>query len=165
MRIGITGHQSLEDPQGWDWVKTEMCSLLAEQPEPLIGITSLAIGADSIFAEVVLQRKGSIEAVIPFPEYELTFHVDDRDKYQRLLEAASRVTRLQKKQSDEESYLEAGKTVVDLAELLLAVWDGKPARGLGGTGDIVEYAMLKRKDIIHLNPIKHLVTRLKSVPR
>lgn len=142
-----------------------MRALMVELPEPLIGVTSLAIGADSIFAESVLQHKGSIEAVIPFPEYELTFDIDDRDRYRRLLKAASRVMLLQKKRSDEESYLEAGKMVVDLTEMLLAVWDGKPARGLGGTGDIVEYAVRKRKDIFHLNPITHRVTRLKSLPR
>jgi hypothetical protein len=27
---------------------------------------------------------------------------------------------------------------------LLAVWDGRPARGVGGTADIVEYARLSR---------------------
>lgn len=165
MRVGITGHQLLKDPQGWDWVKAEISGLLAGLPEPLIGVTSLAIGADTLFAELVLQRNGQLKAVIPFPEYERKFDGHDRDKYRRLLEEASRVTVLQKRRSDEESYLEAGMMVVDLAELLLAVWDGEPARGLGGTGDIVEYAMQKRKDVIHLNPIKRSVTSPKPSPR
>jgi hypothetical protein len=29
---------------------------------------------------------------------------------------------------------------VNRSDRLLAVWDGKPAQGLGGTGDIVAYA-------------------------
>jgi hypothetical protein len=27
--------------------------------------------------------------------------------------------------------------------MLVAIWDGKPARGLGGTGDVVRYAQEK----------------------
>ena len=34
----------------------------------------------------------------------------------------------------------AGKSIVDSCEMLIAIWDGKPARGLGGTGDVVRYA-------------------------
>jgi hypothetical protein len=30
--------------------------------------------------------------------------------------------------------------VVEASELLVAVWDGEPARGLGGTADVVAYA-------------------------
>jgi hypothetical protein len=29
---------------------------------------------------------------------------------------------------------------VDRSDVLLAVWDGRPARGFGGTGDVVAYA-------------------------
>lgn len=165
MRIGITGHQRLEEPQGWDWVKAEMSGLLAGLPEPLIGITSLAAGADSLFAELVLQYNGSLEAVIPFTGYEQKFQGHDREKYRQLFDRASRVTVLQQRRSDEESYFEAGKMVVDLAELLCAVWDGEPARGLGGTGDVVGYATQKQKDIIRLDPVKRLVTRSKPPPR
>ena len=162
MRVGITGHQSLEDPQAWDWVRANMRELLAITDRPLNGITCLAIGADSVFAEVVLEHNGSIEAVLPFPECDLKLQAHEREAHHRLLDRASRVTVLEKKSSDEESYLEAGKRVVDDAELIFAVWDGKPARGLGGTADIVRYALGKGKEIIHLNPIEHSVTRSRS---
>jgi hypothetical protein len=39
------------------------------------------------------------------------------------------------------AYLAAGVRVVELADVLFAVWDGKPARGTGGTAEIVERAM------------------------
>lgn len=55
--------------------------------------------------------------------------------------------------SDEESYFEAGKTVVNTIDFLIAVWDGKPSRGLGGTADVVEYAQECYKRVVHLNPI------------
>jgi hypothetical protein len=40
----------------------------------------------------------------------------------------------------EAAYFAAGKLIVNRCDLLLAVWDGQPAGGLGGTGDIVGYA-------------------------
>ncbi len=33
-----------------------------------------------------------------------------------------------------------GLVVVERCDLLLAIWDGHPAHGLGGTADIVAYA-------------------------
>lgn len=165
MRIGITGHQRLEDAQGWDWAEAEMAELLTRLPGPLVGISCLAVGADSLFANLVLAGEGSVEAVIPFPGYKQNFAGRDRDMYQQLLEAASRVTLLRRGRTDEESYFEAGKMVVAEAELLFAVWDGKPARGLGGTGDVVEYALQNGKDVIHLDPVRRSVSSLKALPR
>jgi hypothetical protein len=153
MRIGITGHQRLSDPSSWEWVKREMLALAEKSPRPLIAVSSLAIGADQLFAELVLQNGGTLEAVIPFEGYEKTFTDDvDKDSYQSLLGRSSRVEVLPKTDSDEEAYLGAGRRVVDLCELLVAVWDGKPAAGLGGTGDVVEYAHKIQRNVVHLNP-------------
>jgi hypothetical protein len=158
VKVGITGHQRLEDPDGWVWVKIEMDDLLMKMRRPLVGITCLAAGADSLFAELILQQGGSLEAVVPFPEYEKVFAAQHRNRYQALLGAASAITVLEKGRSKQESYFAAGKKVVDAADLLLTVWDGKPARGLGGTADIVEYAHQELKQVIHLNPTNRSVT-------
>jgi hypothetical protein len=159
VKVGITGHQYLEDSHSWEWVKMEMDDLLAKLGQPLIGISCLAIGADSLFAELILQHGGCLEAVLPFPEYEEELPIQQRDRYQALLKVASAITVLEERQSKQESYFEASKKVVDAADLLLAVWDGKPARGLGGTADIVEYARQELKQIIRLDPISCSVTK------
>ena len=165
MRVGITGHQKLADPHGWDWVRAELDNLLPKLGAPLIGITCLAVGADSLFATLVLKHNGSIEAVLPFPGYEQKLQVHARAEHRRLLSSASQVTTLQRQATDEESYLKSGKTVVDLAELLIAVWDGKPAKGLGGTADVVEYARRKRRAMVHLDPVRQLVHRSPPLDR
>lgn len=157
MRVGVTGHQSLTNPEGWDWVSMEMDAVLAKLPTPIIGLTCLAIGADSLFAKLVLQHHGSIEAVLPFPGYEARLQAHNRSNHRWLLDRASRVVILPRESTDEESYFEAGKKVVDLADLVIAVWDGKPAKGLGGTADIVEYARQRKKALVHLDPVRHLV--------
>ena len=163
MKIGITGHQFLDDAQNWMWVERQIISLLIELPAPIVGITCLAVGADSLFAKLVLKHNGSLEAVLPFPGYEFKLDGAEREEHERLLERASRVTILKRKQNDEESYLEAGKRVVELADSVIAVWDGKPAKGRGGTADVVAYALQKRKQVIHLDPVRHSVTRFDRV--
>jgi hypothetical protein len=39
-----------------------------------------------------------------------------------------------------EAYWAAGQRIVGLADVLLAVWDGTPSRGVGGTADVVAFA-------------------------
>src|SRR5713101_3094159 len=127
MKVGITGHQRLKEPSRWNKVREEMERILAHLPKPFIGITSLAIGADQLFAEIILQQSGAFEAIIPFEGYELKFtEGDQREKYQHFLNRASRIEILHKAVSEEQAYFEAGKRVVDLADIVVAVWDGKP---------------------------------------
>jgi len=160
MRIGITGHQRLKNLSDWDWIKEQMDSTLREFPRPVIGVTSLAIGADQLFAKTILEHQGIIEAIIPFEGYELKFAQGaDREAYQHLLRSASRIEILTKAESDEESYRAAGIRVADISEMLMAVWDGRPAGGLGGTADIVAYARQQGKKILHFNPITHSVVQ------
>ncbi|MGY3204135.1 hypothetical protein ACVW19_004650 [Streptomyces sp. TE5632] len=43
-------------------------------------------------------------------------------------------------ESTSEAHMAGSEILVDLSGELLAVWDGKPARGFGGTADVVSYA-------------------------
>jgi hypothetical protein len=40
----------------------------------------------------------------------------------------------------EDAYCAAGEAVVERSDVLLAVWDGRPAKGIGGTGEVVAAA-------------------------
>ncbi len=154
MRVGITGHQRLKDSSVWPWVAAEMDEVLTQLPEPLTGISSLAIGADQLFAQVVLERGGALEVILPFEDYARQFEdAQAIENYYRLLERGSRVEVLPARASDEEAYLAAGQRVVDLADCLVAVWDGEPAVGLGGTADVVDYAQQLGKRVIHIDPV------------
>jgi hypothetical protein len=161
MKIGITGHQKLENSRGWEWVDIELTNIITQLPKPLTGITSLAIGADQLFAKIILQNGGCLNVILPFEGYEFVFDDDGRRNYYQLLERAANVETLSKMTSNEESYFEAGKQIVDKADLLIAVWDSKPAKGLGGTADVVRYAKQCGKKIIHINPISRTVADIK----
>jgi hypothetical protein len=154
MRIGITGHQRLQTSASWQWVHQEMDQLLGVVQPPLVGISSLAVGADQLFANIILQQGGELEAIIPFAGYESTFVSDhDREEFKRLLMRCSRSEILEKHGTIEQAYFAAGKRVIDLSDFVVAVWDAQPAGGLGGTADAVKYASQQRKKIVHLNPI------------
>lgn len=153
MRIGITGHQKLADPSEWERVKREIETILLRSPQPLVGISCLALGADQIFADLVLKCGGALEAIVPFDGYEATFtNTFAKQEYQRFLAQSSRVETLVKEASDEQAFFDAGKRVVDLSDCIIAVWDGKPAAGLGGTADVVRYAQEKGKAVTQITP-------------
>jgi hypothetical protein len=158
MRIGITGHQELGDPAAWPWVATMMRQQLTGISPPLVGVTSLAVGTDQLFARAILELGGSLFAVLPFADIERSFSREQVAAFRELAGAAT-VEVLATSGTDEEAYFAAGQRVVDLSDLLLAVWDGAPAKGRGGTGDIVAYATLRRIPLVHINPISRCVRR------
>lgn len=163
MRLGITGHQRLRDPAAWEWVTEEFDRVVPLYPPPLIGVTSLAIGADQLFAEVILRHRGTLEVIVPYAGYEETFRdAPTRDAYRRYMAQAARTEVLPVKASAEDAYLEAGKTLVRRVDVLLAVWDGRPAAGRGGTADIVHYARDLGKRIIHFNPDTRVATLIEG---
>jgi hypothetical protein len=156
MRIGITGHQELNDPR---WVKQQILSVLKHQALPLVGLSSLAVGADQLFAEAVLELDGLLEAVVPFEGYEFTFESPMRICYTRLLHKAAKTWILENRGSRQEAYMAAGEFVVANSELLIAIWDGRPSAGLGGTADVVTCAQHAGRRLIHINPVTKITSK------
>lgn len=141
IRLGITGHQTIPEAAReflLDSLRREIDR--ASLSGPLWGVTSLAVGADQMFAELVLQARGKLHVIVPSTRYETTFRTEGLTRYRRLIAAAEEVEHLKFNEPTEEAFFAAGRRVVDLSDMLLAVWDGKPSRGLGGTADIVNYA-------------------------
>ena len=117
------------------------------------GYTCLAVGADELFAEVLIQNGIKYTAIIPCKNYETTFQKEALKDFIFAKNKATKIIELNNDQPSEKAFNDAGKTVVDNSEILIAVWNGEEAKGLGGTGDIVQYAQSKNKKIIHLNPL------------
>ena len=116
-------------------------NILRQAEPPLCAVTALAAGADQLVAAEILQTGGHLHVIVPSRNYERSFATtEDLASFRSLLAAAHDVTRLDYAEPSEEAFLAAGKTVVDSCEMLIAIWDGKPARGLGGTADVVRYA-------------------------
>jgi hypothetical protein len=137
--IGVSGHQRLPQ-EAYLYAERELRKLMAEQPKPLIGLSSLAVGADQLFAEAVLKCGGTLRAVVPSQGYKNTFDGSARVTYSHLLAAAQTVETLDYVEPGEAAYNAAGLFIVEHCDLLVAIWDGKQARGLGGTADAVAHA-------------------------
>lgn len=148
MRVGCTGHQGLS-PSTRRNVAAAVARLLADRGEgSVVGSSSLAEGADQLFAFAVLAAGGQLHAVIPSQGYEGTFQSDQaRATYAALLALADDLTTLAFPEPSEDAFLAAGHAIADRCDMLIAVWDGLEAAGKGGTGDVVRYARARRRDV------------------
>ncbi|WP_199444192.1 hypothetical protein [Umezawaea beigongshangensis] len=143
MRVGITGHANLV-AECRDDVRSALGGVLAaelaERGGSLVGVTCLAPGADQLFAEAVLDLGGAVEVVLPAGDYRTKLAPDDVLRYDDLLRRASVVSVLPFEMSGRRAYAAASERVLASVELLLAVWDGRPPDGRGGTADVVDHA-------------------------
>ncbi|MFE2247309.1 hypothetical protein [Streptomyces lavendulae] len=140
MRVGITGHRGL----GAD-IERQVRDLLDSAVRggdgaDLVGVSCIADGPDAWFAEYVLAHGGSLEVVIPAEEYREGLPEEHWAVYDRLLSRAAEVHRTGMAVSDSAAHMAGSEILVGLVDELWAVWDGKPARGYGGTADVVAYA-------------------------
>ncbi|MCM3884384.1 hypothetical protein [Frankia sp. R82] len=138
--VGFSGHQNLP-LEGVAQITQEIAAYLGAVARPLVGLSSLAAGADQLFARTVLAAGGGLVAIVPCRDYLTTFSTpSDLASYHELLGLAERTRELDFPAPTEEAFFAAGRAVAEEADQLLAVWDGLPARGLGGTADVVAYA-------------------------
>ena len=150
LRIGVTGHRQLPDPAALlPAVRTAIQGLierfLGPGAEPaLLVVSALAEGADRLVAtEVLAGPDATLEASLPLPpgEYLGDFTGDaSKAEFNDLLGRAASVWLARPGASRDEAYERAGRHVVDRADVLIALWDGEPPRGRGGTATIVAYA-------------------------
>lgn len=152
--IGCSGHRVIP-PQAQTFVQSRLEEVLRGewQTGNLVGVSSLAAGADQTFARTVLRLGGTLHAVLPSSGFEQTLtQPEDREEYQSLLRLATTVETLDFPAPSKTAYLAAGRRVVDLSNLLVAVWDGHKARGVGGTADVVGYAREAGKRVVVVWP-------------
>lgn len=160
-RIAISGHQ-VRPGIDWEWTELEIRKVFERHMPIERAFTSLAIGSDQVFARQALALGVPVTAVLPLPEYERFFKGDNLLAYKALLSRCDLVV-LTGSGNEQQSFFEAGRHVADSAELLIAVWDGKPAVGLGGTADIVRHCVDSGRPVVHINPITRTVRTIEPL--
>lgn len=138
-RIAVSGHRGLP-VRTVQLIDKAIRAALAGSAPDVMGLSSLADGADQVFARAVSDLGGKLEVIIPAERYREGLPEDAQAEYDDLLGQAVCVHRLPFTDSTPESHMAASKLMVDGADELYAVWDGKPARGYGGTADVVAFA-------------------------
>ncbi len=155
--IGVTSHRDPapgEIPALRLRVADFLAALSLENPGLAVTVvTSLAEGGDQLVAEEALELGLRVIAVLPMSRasYLRDFVADEaRRRFEALL-ARSTVIEMPEVDADMLAardsdahlrtwhYTQAGIYIASHCHLLLALWDGRPARGTGGTADIVAF--------------------------
>ena len=175
LTVGVTGHRRAAiDPERGPQIAAEIGAILDlveqstlafqarmsgtgtfDEGPPTITLASpLADGADQIAAQAAIERGWRLQAILPFvrEEYERDFeHEDPAQIFDDLLARADCVFELPGSRDDEPAaYLLAGRATVAHCDILIALWDGAPPRGRGGTAEIVENAVAVGVPVVHV---------------
>lgn len=172
LNVGITGHRSsvLTAPlvETLEPVVDEIFRQLREavlkggETDPDADVaarlrlhTPLATGADQIAAKSARSSGYFVRAVLPFEadEYRKDFAPgDELDQFERALDAADEVVALPGDRTDAEgAYVQVGQSLIDAADVIVAIWDGEEGHGPGGTAHVVELAMQSAVPVIHVD--------------
>lgn len=159
--VGFTGHRTIADPRAVaGHIAVALDELLARPRRPLV-ISSIAAGADTLFVTEAARRGIPFLLVLPFPaeRFRHDFEPGEWQAREPLLARAAHVEEISGTASDEEGYMDAGARIVSQSDLLVAVWDGQPTVGLGGTGDVVGYARQLGKPLLWINPLTGAIVK------
>jgi hypothetical protein len=150
--IGVAGHANLTD-RSVELIHQEFLDLLRPTANDLVGMTCLARGADQVFADAVLELGGALEIVVPASDYFARISdLASRQRCEAYLGSAASAVTMPFETSGPPAYLAASQYLIDRCDLLLAVWDGPPATGSGGTADAVAYARERERSIMVVWP-------------
>ncbi len=186
LTVGITGHRAL-DPAVVPGLATAITRLLislqanvtriaaqhqgrfADAPPRFCLVSGLAAGADQIAAAAALEAGYALAAVLPFERgaFAATMADGDRAAMAALLARAETVWEAPAG-CGENGYVLAGDVTVAGSDLLIAVWDGEPERGPGGTASVVAEAVRRGVPVVHVpsdgGPPELLWAGLDAVP-
>ncbi len=128
-------------------------SLYDDRPTRLTVLTGLAEGTDRLAVTAAARAGWALHAVLPFDAtaYRADFAEDVADepaslaRFEAQLDEADFRTILDGIPGRYDAYAPLGRAMVEGADLLIVAWDGKEARGPGGTANIVQ--MARRSDM------------------
>jgi hypothetical protein len=173
LSVGVTGHRADSLPAGSaDALRTRIrevlvlfaeaaCSLFDQERHCfapgaalLRFVSPIADGADQIAAEVALELGWDLQAVLPFERNQYRSSLANhgaRERFDNLLSKAHCVLELPgPTERLIDAYVMTGRATVAHCDVLIAVWDGLPPRGRGGTGEVVQFAITRGTAVIHL---------------
>jgi hypothetical protein len=156
IRIGVTGHRNLEPDRKLAELPGRIRRLVPESKTTrvlLSVVSALAEGADRLLVDEVFDHaaergeEARLEVVLPFEReryIELQeFSAIAEAEFETWLGRASSVIELfgpYAPKGREAAYEAAGRHVVNRCDILVALWDGKPSGGRGGTAETLLYA-------------------------
>ena len=116
-------------------------ALARNSKDELIGISCIARGADSIFAQAVLDSGGALEVVLPSTNYrERKVKPDHAPQFDELIRQAATVCVMPFDEANRVAYEAANEALLSTCDRLFAVWDGQAGVDKGSTASVVTEA-------------------------
>lgn len=156
MIISFTGHRpnkigGYKTPNPiYDYVSEQLEHYLLEL-KPDKCISGMALGVDTIGAELCLKLNIPFVAAVPFVGQESTWNEDARQTYNDLLMEAQETFVVSEGGYAAFKLQKRNQWMVDNSDIVLAVFDGSP----GGTFNCVTYAKKMGKEVVIINPINY----------
>lgn len=152
--VGVTGHRNFSNPEGVALAVDEALEkiIISFGGSSLTVISPLAEGADRLVAERAMENYMA-RLIVPLP-LEIDDYLKDfssetsKQAFRQLLQKAISIIDLPSQDIRAASYLSAGMYTLEHCDVLLAIWDGQPARGIGGTGQIFAEAREQGKPLV-----------------
>ncbi|UNZ19557.1 hypothetical protein [Streptomyces sp. 891-h] len=131
--LAVTGHMDLTN-EAVPLVRDALDKVLADyEPTDLVGVSCIAKGSDSLFAEAVLAVGGRLVVVLPSQDYrEAKVKPEHAPTFDRLRAAASEEIVMPHETANRAAYEAANAELLRRADRLVAVWDGQSPSGKGG---------------------------------
>jgi hypothetical protein len=175
LSVGITGHRAEAlEPEAAAALPSRIADVLerigtsalalsesarssfSSTPPALRFVSAIADGSDQIAADQALSMGWELQTILPFrrADYRASLaNAEAQERFDALLARATRVLELPGEDpSDVEAYVMTGRATVAHCDALIAVWDGLPPRGRGGTAEVVQMAVTAGRPVIHIPP-------------
>lgn len=169
--IGFTGHRLGINETVIRPALTDVLEELKQRAENVGGIAelyaSISEGADTLCVEAARVLNLPVHLLLPLPEEEFAQDFSSPDAWERsrlelerarLRPGRDSVQTVAGESSRPECYYNQGIHMLDALDVLVAVWDGEPAKGMGGTGEIVSQARAIGVPVIWINSTTAAVT-------
>lgn len=143
LALGFTGHRKLSDEgKCRAAIRNVLLEWKAKSPAAIHAVTSVAAGGDLLFAETCIELGVPLRVFLPLPKDQFREDFDESD-WRRAEEILGKALSVEVTGTGEdlpERYYECGIETVQQSRVLIALWDGGPSQGLGGTADVVRFA-------------------------
>ena len=180
--IGISGHRSLPDPSIITGSIRQALAQFADATLKVNGTielcSSIAYGADTVAVETARDMGIPVHIILPKPVethdetaqlaldegFAADFWKDGQflqnewDRAYKQIQDARTGTNsgtlrlVRGAQTSPECYYDTGVQMLDCCDAVIAVWNGKPAAGLGGTADVVDLARIRGLPLMIIDP-------------
>ena len=167
LAIGFTGHRKLPDEARCrQAIRRVLLEWRAKTPGVIYGVASAAAGADLLFAETCLELNLPIRIFLPVPKEKFREDFDELswERAESVFKKALSVEVTGAGEKLTERYYECGIETVQQSQLLLALWDGEPSQGLGGTADMVHFAKEQERPVIWIHSVTCAVQDFNAGP-